>query len=363
MCTGLDGTARGNEAVKQCADGHWCCYNNRSVDCCDDESKEIDLPSGSPTRTITTPPNPTSDDSGGGGGSSSSEASTTSTPDSSSSSSTSTSTSSEPPPSPIPTTFTTQEATTNSQGVATTIIHTSIATYTPPPFPSPTSSSENSSNSNTPLIAGLAAGLPAGLTLAAILLFLLYRRRKNTQNQLPPSHQPSTDTDISHLKPMYTNTTPDGRPPELDSYPVAVGTKPGHMSQISELSGSSPYQQHSSPAVSSMHSPQQSPFVGGGVVGGLGQVKEEKHEPVELPGDSISHTQDWARKRSSYPGQPSYTYPYPTSEAQRPASQQYVAYRPPQEAPPVSPMSPRTDVDHGELERGELKIMNPDVDS
>lgn len=331
----------------------------------------IDVPSGTAYTSLTDTPNPTPE-------SWTVEISpdpSSSTPTTSSTTSPTSSTSSSQTPTPTPTTITTQAATTNSQGVATTILVISTATPAQPQAtaPSTTHAEHLQQTNNTPLIAGVATAVPLVLILAALGLYLFFRRRRNPNNEPKPS---TSTTDSSDLKYMYTNTTPDGRPPEIDSYPVAVGTKPGHMSQVSELSGSEP----KSPAISSLsgpYSPQTKGapgFFGGG--GGLGQVQEEA--PVELSAgeDAVAQTKtkDFA-DRTSYPGY----VPYRSDEGgdgvnspegegeQSQTNAQYVAYRPPSEGEgqittaeaPVSPaQSPRSDFDHGQLGAGGLRIAN-----
>ncbi|KAK4498872.1 hypothetical protein PRZ48_009382 [Zasmidium cellare] len=377
-CT--SGTGRGgNEAVLQCSDGHWCCDGNRSGNCCEEDDAEvIDVPDGKPVAFISQAPSPSSVV-----GTTRSASSASSSSTSSSGSSRGSSTSTTQTSTPSPTTITTQSATTNSAGIATTILIISTATQSLPPPPTTDAedqpSSAEPSKSNTPLIAGLAAGLPTAALLLSGLIFLLYRRRKRNPDNEPKSSYSTSTTDPSDLKPMYTNTTPDGRPPEIDSYPIAATTTTRNgkrMSLVSELSGSEPER---SPTVSSLNSPMSKSAAGFG--GGLSQVREEESGPVELPGSEPNiQTQDFANKRTSYPGYVPYQQGGEVESERRqsmppnpppPNAGAYVPYRPPggEGESTVSggqgegerveqAQSPRTDFDHGQLGPSGLRIVN-----
>ncbi|KAF2161870.1 hypothetical protein M409DRAFT_58651 [Zasmidium cellare ATCC 36951] len=350
FCTTGAGEA-GNEAVLQCADGHWCCDGNRSRDCCaDGEAEVIEVPEGEVVAFVSVAPGAMS--SGGDATTTTrgSSSATTSTSRTSSSSSTTTQTETE-------TTITTSSATTNAAGVATTILLISTATQALPASPTPTTATTASpSKNNTPLIAALSASLPTTALLLAGLIFLLHRRRKQQSPHEEQDQKPSTSTtttDTADLPYMYGNATLTGQPPEIDSFPVAAGTsKGGRTSLVSELSGSEVPSQ-TSPTVSSLHSP----IMGKSGFGGLGQVQEEEDiGAVELPAENEldsaaaavqTKTKDWAERdrRTSYPGYVPYRqeggegfrsgYPNPPPPSLPPqptateSSAAYVAYRPP----------------------------------
>ncbi|KXS98573.1 hypothetical protein AC578_4285 [Pseudocercospora eumusae] len=284
-CT-ANNTAAGNEALKQCDDGSWCCNGDRvHMDCCNmDDAEVIDVPGWTTLTKITSVPSPTSG---------ASKTSTTSTTSSSSSSATTTTTSdggsttdsSSSTAQASPSDSTSEVPTTSSAPAAAT------SSSTDPPAASNGSSSKN-------LAIGLGVGIPL-VALAAALGFLLLWQRKKKAKQEPPTSDRLKPGDPDMVD-MYSHGK-DAQ--EADSMPVAVGSQRDSKRPPSELIGNNHFlpTQQPSPTVSHTSSmsrfsnpPQYSPnpsLSRGGGGGGLFVVNpcsplsdvDETPEPQELP--------------------------------------------------------------------------------
>ncbi|KAK4548369.1 hypothetical protein LTR36_010240 [Oleoguttula mirabilis] len=315
ICT-QGNTATGDEAMLQCADGSWCCDGNRSFNCCTTaDTSFLSLPQGNFVASILSIPSPSSVASTASSNlpastsdatpttpSSSAQAQTTSSSSTSAVSSTSTtSANSQTSPStlstasagsptsqqrsttPATSTITSASMTTASDGVVSTVFVVSVQSAAP----SATSTNHAPDpSSHLGLVIGLAVGIPIFLLACAIIAFILWRRRKATRGQpyLSPPRNSDEDRDMTDkYGHQVGHLAPDGRAPELDSYPVALGrTKSGRHS---ELEGSGLLH---SPATSTGTAPpqytQQSPRSPG-----LHSVQEEPQEPHELWGGYVPY--------------------------------------------------------------------------
>ncbi|KAI6799640.1 hypothetical protein KC332_g13909 [Hortaea werneckii] len=352
LCTQGD-TASGNEAILQCADGSWCCDGNRSFDCCEDaDSLFFDLSDGTSiayissvpsasatassssedrTETTTTSSYFVSDPTSSSNTETSSElaeASPTAQPSQTTSSTPITSSSPSPSTTEAPSTITSQALTTGTNGAASTLYI--ISTVVPEPDPiytplenSPSSSSSSSSEPtppNLPLILSTAIGLPVLLLACSLLIYLLWKRhRRRTLNK--PRHPNSPPGEIDEkFGSQVGHLPPDGRAPELDSFPVAMTVRRSPSGRKSELEGSSSSSAgtgvSSSPAISSLGGGagtggRLSQFGGGGGQGsplspGLQSVREEQQqqqqEPYELWGGYVPYRPPQSAQEVGKPG-------------------------------------------------------------
>ncbi|TKA31432.1 hypothetical protein B0A50_02279 [Salinomyces thailandicus] len=324
LCTQGD-TASGNEAILQCADGSWCCDGDRSFDCCEQSDTEgFSLPKGSQVAFISSVGSATSAPSAistshtsisqtsdtastwslpvsstvSSASSTEPLSSTTSISAATSSSSTSSSaTTSLSSTSEAPSTITSSAVTTGTNGVTSTIIMFSTITPTPTPINAVSSNNAKASTPHLSLIIGIATGIPAAILACSFLTYLLFRRRRRTRlATLTPNHnddynQAAINEKFGH---QVGHAPPDGRAPELDSYPVATQR---HASGCkSELEGSSTV--NNSPAMSSSagtapprYEQGSSPFLSSP---GLQSVREEgrlepEPEPQELWGGYVPY--------------------------------------------------------------------------
>ncbi|KAK5127804.1 hypothetical protein LTR85_004920 [Meristemomyces frigidus] len=152
--------------------------------------------------------------------------------------------------------------------------------------PSATASSHPSDPStHLGLIIGLAVGIPVFLLACAIIAFILWKRRKANRGQSylsPPRNSYDDQAMTDKYGHQVGHDAPDGRAPELDSYPVALGrTKSGRHS---ELEGSGLLH---SPATSTGTAPPQ--YTQSPRSPGLHSVQEESQEPQELWGGYVPY--------------------------------------------------------------------------
>ncbi|KAI7170334.1 hypothetical protein KC352_g25079 [Hortaea werneckii] len=349
-CPGLctqGNTASGNEAILQCADGSWCCDGNRSFDCCEDgDSVFFDLSDGTSIAYISSVPSasattssssedrtetiasssPVSDPASASSTETSSElaeASPTARPSQTTSSTPTTSSSPSPSTTEAPSTITSQAITTGTNGAASTLYILSTVTPEPDPIYTPLENSSSTSSSsneptppNLPLIISTAIGLPTLLLACSLLIYLLRKRHQRRTLTKPrhPTNSPPGEIDekfgsqVGHLP-------PDGRAPELDSFPVAMTVRRSPSGRKSELEGSSSSAGTgvSSPAISSLGGGGggRSQFGGGGggspLSPGLQSVREEseqqqQQEPYELWGGYVPYRPPQSAQEVGKPG-------------------------------------------------------------
>ncbi|GAB1738783.1 hypothetical protein NU219Hw_g3573t1 [Hortaea werneckii] len=336
-CPGLctqGNTASGNEAILQCADGSWCCDGNRSFDCCEEaDAVFFDLPDGTSIAYISSVPSASSATLSSsedttektttsslvtaptsrfttGTPSEVAEASSTAQPSQTTSTTPTTSSSTSPSATEAPSTITSQAITTGTNGAASTLYIVSTVTPQPDPISTPNSnSSDDSSPTASPtraLIIGIAVGLPTlllALSLLACLLWKRHHRRKPTKRNDPTTTTEYSQGDLDEkFGAQVGHLPPDGRAPELDSYPVAMVQR-SPSGRKSELEGSpSTNTTVSSPAMSSLGGGEtggRTHFGGGGGGGqssplspGLQSVREEQgqqQEPYELWGGYVPY--------------------------------------------------------------------------
>ncbi|KAI7058494.1 hypothetical protein KC327_g15881, partial [Hortaea werneckii] len=179
----------------------------------------------------------------------------------------------------------------------------------PPPLPP-----------NLPLILSTAIGLPVLLLACSLLIYLLWKRhRRRTLNK--PRHPNSPPGEIDEkFGSQVGHLPPDGRAPELDSFPVAMTVRRSPSGRKSELEGSSSSSAgtgvSSSPAISSLGGGagtggRLSQFGGGGGQGsplspGLQSVREEQQqqqqEPYELWGGYVPYRPPQSAQEVGKPG-------------------------------------------------------------
>ena len=146
-------------------------------------------------------------------------------------------------------TMTSRALTTNNNGqVSTIVVVSTVAAAGGTDIAAATSNRKGESNLGT--IVGLAVGVPVFIILAAFLAFFVWKHRESRQ-----SPQPNGSEKYSSMEDKFGyqvgHVPPDGRAPEIDSFPVATGrTKSNRRSEL-DGSTSSPH----SPAVSSVTTP------------------------------------------------------------------------------------------------------------
>ncbi|EMC93618.1 hypothetical protein BAUCODRAFT_246983 [Baudoinia panamericana UAMH 10762] len=322
FCT-QNNTAGGNEALLQCSDGSWCCDGNRSFNCCDvanGDNASFSLPRGSQVAFISSIPSASSVTSSKSSNSAASSSTTMSTSKSfpstarttssltgyaaRPSSTTASTTASSPASVQISASSTlmsstqssatsssalvisSQSVATNTDGVATTIVL--ISTVSAPALPStasPSAEASDPSHSRLDMIVGIAVGVPVVLIIASMLGCLLWRRQRKAKRPTQHSHESSDGDKAEKFGHQVGYVPPDGRAPELDSYPVATNRASG--GQKSELDGSSNH----SPTISMMTN-RSSGFAGppgySPVTPQLGSVVEQQ-EPAELWGGYVPY--------------------------------------------------------------------------
>ncbi|KAI7206581.1 hypothetical protein KC343_g9805 [Hortaea werneckii] len=231
-----------------------------------------------------------------------------------------------PSPSPstteAPSTITSQALTTGTNGAASTLYIVSTVTPEADPIYTPLENSSSSSSSeptppNLPLIISTAIGLPSLLLACSLLIYLLWKRHRRrtphsrTQLRNPESSCPGEidekfGSQVGHLP-------PDGRAPELDSFPVAMTVRRSPSGRKSELEGSSSSGTGvNSPAISSLGGGGggRSQFGGGGqgspLSPGLQSVREEsgqqQQEPYELWGGYVPYRPPQSAQEVGKPG-------------------------------------------------------------
>ncbi|KAF7195152.1 hypothetical protein HII31_03358 [Pseudocercospora fuligena] len=311
-CT-ANNTAAGNEALKQCDDGSWCCDGDRiHMDCCTmDDPAVIDVPGWTTVTKITSVPSPTSVASKTSSSSTTSSSSSSTTTTSSTSDSSSTADSSSTTTEATASDSTSDGPTTSSASAAATSSSTD-----------PAASSNGSSSKN--LAIGLGVGIPL-LALAAGLGALLLWSRKKKAKQEPPTSDRLHPGDPDMVD-MYAHGK-DAQ--EADGMPVAVN---GKERPPSELIGNNHFLPTSQPSPTVSHTssmsrfsnpPQYSPnpsLSRGGAGGGLFVVNpgsplsdvDETPEPQELPPEG-NPPRDTARR----------SVPTPTSNVRTSAYEPY----------------------------------------
>ncbi|KAK5699523.1 hypothetical protein LTR97_005651 [Elasticomyces elasticus] len=291
LCT-QGNTASGDEALLQCSDGSWCCDGDRSFDCCSTADTDFfQLPQGTSYASITSVPSPTSVSPPKSANSAASTSETTPTTSSGvdqqqttsagtsrttssitdSSSSTTASLSSRSQSSATAgqasSTITSHAITTNTDGSLSTMVVYSTVSVAAVASAAP-DSSHSSAPSHLGLIVGLAVGIPVFLLACAIVAFLLWRRRRPSKKSGFPSsrnseEQPAMGDKFGH---QVGYVAPDGRAPEIDSFPVALGrSKSGHKSELEgslhspAMSNGSPKPPLYSPVTPSLNAVQEEP--------------------------------------------------------------------------------------------------------
>ncbi|KAI6803382.1 hypothetical protein KC361_g766 [Hortaea werneckii] len=336
-CPGLctqGNTASGNEAILQCADGSWCCDGNRSFDCCEEaDAIFFDLPDGTSIAYISSVPSASaatssspedrtetttfsfsmSDPITASRTETSSDVEETTSaaqPSQTTSTTRTTPSSTSPSTTEVPSTITSQAVTTGTNGAASTLYIISTVTPEPDPIYTPTETSSDDDDDeptspNLALIIGIAVGLPLillALSLLTCLLWKRHRRRTTTTRQRSPNGSTEYNSQGGGVDEKFGSQVghlaPDGRAPELDSFPVARVQRSA-SGRKSELEGSSSSRTTvSSPAISSLGGAGRSLF--GGQQGsplspGLQSVREEQQqqqqqqEPYELWGGYVPY--------------------------------------------------------------------------
>ncbi|KAI6843217.1 hypothetical protein KC340_g17186 [Hortaea werneckii] len=345
-CPGLctqENTASGNEAILQCVDGSWCCDGNRSFDCCEEaDAVFFDLPDGTSIAYISSIPPASSATSSSSEDTTEmttssplaskptsfsstetpsevAETSTTAQPSQTTPTTPTTSSSTSPSTTEAPSTITSQAITTGTNGAASTLYIVSTVTPQPDPLSTPfeNSSDDEPTSPDRALIIGIAVGLPTILLAIPLLAYLLWKRHRKSTNQRNQNGAPTTDyssqgdldekfgSQVGHLP-------PDGRAPELDSYPVAMVQR-SPSGRKSELEGSpSTTTTVSSPAISSLGggggTQGRTQFGGGGqsspLSPGLQSVREEQQqqEPYELWGGYVPYRPPQSAQEVGKPG-------------------------------------------------------------
>lgn len=122
-----------------------------------------------------------------------------------------------PPPTIKQTTkeTTTRKSTTTSSNGNVDVI-TQVTTFIPSETSAPDKSASHS-GSSLGMIVGLALGIPLVLIIAAILIFLFYRRKRKNSNYNNIATRPSSPPAMSN----YNNIPPGTHAPELEGFPVA----------------------------------------------------------------------------------------------------------------------------------------------
>ncbi|KAK3678319.1 hypothetical protein LTR78_001614 [Recurvomyces mirabilis] len=182
--------------------------------------------------------------------------------------------------SPSPTTHS-ASSTVTSYGVITDI-GGSLATVTlvttvqgtVPTDKASTYQTKSPSSNHPALIVGLAVGIPVGLLACALLAYVIWRQRKSKGQEYtsPPRSDDTDDAMKDRFGYQVGHVAPDGRAPEIDSYPVAMSRS--RSNRKSELEGST-----HSPAISvgsATHLPGYSPMSPG--------LRSVNEEPAELWG-------------------------------------------------------------------------------
>ncbi|KAI7533669.1 hypothetical protein KC331_g12945 [Hortaea werneckii] len=343
-CPGLctqGNTASGNEAILQCVDGSWCCDGNRSFDCCEEaDAVFFDLPDGTSIAYISSlPPAPsatsssskdttetTSSSSLASDPTSSSttktpsevaEASPTAQPSQATSITSTTSSSTSPSTTEVPPTIISQAITTGTNGAASTLYIVSTVTPQPDPLFTPfeSSSDDETTSPNRALIIGIAVGLPTLLLALSLLAYLIWKRHRKSTNQRnqngPKTTNYSSQGDLDEkFGSQVGHLPPDGRAPELDSYPVAMVQR-SPSGRKSELEGSpSTTTTVSSPAISSLGGgagtggrTQFGGAQGSPLSPGLQSVREEQQqEPYELWGGYVPYRPPQSAQEVGKPG-------------------------------------------------------------
>ena len=183
-------------------------------------------------------------------------------------------------PSSAMSTMTSRALTTNNNGqVSTIVVVSTVAAAGGTDIAAATSNRKGESNLGT--IVGLAVGVPVFIILAAFLAFFVWKHRESRQ-----SPQPNGSEKYSSMEDKFGyqvgHVPPDGRAPEIDSFPVATGrTKSNRRSEL-DGSSSSPH----SPAVSSVTTPN-------GPYQGYSSITPTTHtvsmEPAELWGGYVPY--------------------------------------------------------------------------
>ncbi|RMY16460.1 hypothetical protein D0866_13669 [Hortaea werneckii] len=341
-CPGLctqGNTASGNEAILQCVDGSWCCDGNRgsgSFDCCEEaDAVFFDLPDGTsiayissvPSASSATPsssedttettssPSLASDPTSSSSTETPSEVAETSPtaqPSQTTSTTPTTSSFTSPSTTEAPSTITSQAITTGTNGAASTLYIVSTVTPQPDPLSNPfeSSSDDEPTSPNRAFIIGIAVGLPTLLLAISLLAYLLWKRHRkstNQRNRNGPTTDYSSQGDLDEkFGSQVGHLPPDGRAPELDSYPVAMVQR-SPSGRKSELEGSPSTTTVSSPAISSLG--------GGGGTGGRTQFGGGQSSPLSPGLQSVREEQQQQEPYELWGG--------------------YVPYRPPQSAQEV----------------------------
>ena len=183
-------------------------------------------------------------------------------------------------PSSTMSTMTSRALTTNNNGqVSTIVVVSTVAAAGGTDIAAATSNRKGESNLGT--IVGLAVGVPVFIILAAFLAFFVWKHRESRQ-----SPQPNGSEKYSSMEDKFGyqvgHVPPDGRAPEIDSFPVTTGrTKSNRRSEL-DGSSSSPH----SPAVSSVTTPN-------GPYQGYSSITPTTHtvsmEPAELWGGYVPY--------------------------------------------------------------------------
>ncbi|KAI7533515.1 hypothetical protein KC331_g13022 [Hortaea werneckii] len=322
--------------------GRYTCTDQRSFDCCEEaDAVFFDLPDGTSIAYISSVPSassaaPSSSEDTTETTSSSSlasdptsssstetpsevaESSRTAQPSQTTSTPPATYSSTSPSITEVPSTITSQAITTGTNGAASTLYIVSTVTPQPDPISTPfeSSSDDEPTSPDRALIIGIAIGLPTILLAISLLAYLLWKRHRKSTNQRNQNGPPTTDyssqgdldekfgSQVGHLP-------PDGRAPELDSYPVAMVQR-SPSGRKSELEGSpSTTTTVSSPAISSLGggggTGGRTQFGGGGqsspLSPGLQSVREEQQqEPYELWGGYVPYRPPQSAQEVGKPG-------------------------------------------------------------
>ncbi|KAK5111636.1 hypothetical protein LTR62_004740 [Meristemomyces frigidus] len=278
ICT-QNNTAPGDEALLQCADGNYITlsgfgiWNMARVD-----FKLISSLDASFSSTYTSSDTSSPMISSGAASTSPGQPTSTSATSTQQTSSTSGSSLQSPTPQSVLSTITSQSVTTGTNGAVSTV--TLVSTLSPfvPSSAGPATPVPASSGKNLPLTIGLAVGIPVAILACALIAYLIWRQRKSTKEQAytsPPRSNDDEDAALEEDKYGYQvgHVAPDGRAPELDSYPVArrVSNRKSELegSMHSVVSRDSPFLPGHSPASPGLRAVNEEPAeLWGGGVGG-----------------------------------------------------------------------------------------------
>lgn len=112
-------------------------------------------------------------------------------------------------------TLTRESTTTGANGNPKTF--TEVTTFIPSGTSTPHDAGSSDSGSNLGMIVGLALGIPLVLIIAAILIFLFYRRKRKNSDYNNIATRPSSPPQMAN----YSNIPPGTHAPELEGFPVA----------------------------------------------------------------------------------------------------------------------------------------------